>query len=426
MTQKQVYDKNANVFQDCDLIIVGGGIVGATLAAALQDSGLRVIIIEAQTLEQAAARQRAYNLSLLSGRIFEGIGVWGEILPKIAPYRNIRLSDGKYPGVVEFIPQDLGTEFLGYVAGHGVMLQALQRFLKTCDRIQWLCPAEVTDIHWEETGVTVAVQMEGEVKQLRSRLIVGADGAKSRVRERSRISTRGWKYWQSCLTFEIQHQHPCNDTAFERFWNTGPMGVLPLPGNRCQIVLTAPHATAKALKELDEESFLQELETRLGGVLGTVEIISDRLVFPVQLMQSDCYARSRLALVGDAAHCCHPVGGQGLNLGLRDAAALAQVLREAYEKEKDIGSLAVLQRYEKWRKGENLTILGFTDFLDRMFSNQWLPLIFLRRLGLWMLRYLQPVKVFALQLMTGLKGRTPELASNSQFAIRNSQLGNSC
>ncbi|MEM9543971.1 MAG: FAD-dependent hydroxylase [Cyanobacteria bacterium P01_E01_bin.42] len=408
MTKDQISESSLY----CDLIIVGGGIVGATLAAALKDSGLRVVIIEAQTLEQAAARRRAYNLSLLSGRIFEGIGVWDEILPQIAPYRKIRLSDGEYPRAVEFVPQDLRTKFLGYVAGHGVVLRVLQEFLKTSDRVQWLCSAEVTDIDRDEEGVTVAVRVGGEVKTLRSRLIVGADGAKSRVRERSRISTRGWKYWQSCLTFEIQHQHPSNDTAFECFWRTGPMGVLPLPENRCQIVLTAPHATAKALKELDEASFLEELETRLRGVLGKVEIVSDRLLFPVQLMQSDCYARSRLALVGDAAHCCHPVGGQGLNLGLRDAAALAQVLRGARQQGEDIGSLSVLRRYEKWRKGENLAILGFTDFLDRMFSNQWLPLIFLRRLGLWMLRYLQPMKVFALQLMTGLKGRAPKLAQN--------------
>ncbi|WP_204103168.1 MULTISPECIES: FAD-dependent hydroxylase [Spirulina sp. CCY15215] len=412
MTKKQIYDIGVNRAVDCDLIIVGGGIVGATFACALKDSGLRVIIIEAQTPEKAAARQRAYNLSLLSGRIFEGIGVWGQILPKIAQYRNIRLSDGEYPSVVEFVPADLGTEVLGYVAGHGVILSALQRFLKTCPSIQWLCPAEVIDIGWEDTGVTVEVQIEGKMRQLRSPLIIGADGAKSQVRSRSRISTRGWKYWQSCLTFEIQHQHPHNDTAFERFWNTGPMGVLPLPGNRCQIVLTAPHATAKALKDLDEVSFQQELETRMGGVLGKVEAIGDRFVFPVQLMQSENYTRSRLALIGDAAHCCHPVGGQGLNLGLRDAAALAQVLQEAHKLGEDIGSLPVLRRYEKWRKGENLTILGFTDFLDRMFSNQWLPLILLRRLGLWMLRYIQPLKVFALQLMTGLKGRTPELAKN--------------
>ncbi|MGK7925443.1 MAG: FAD-dependent hydroxylase [Spirulina sp.] len=412
MTKKPISAIKANFSTDCDLIIVGGGIVGATLACALKDSGLRVAIIEAQTLEKAAARQRAYNLSLLSGRIFAGIGVWEQILPHIAPYRKIRLSDGEYPGAVEFVPGDLGTEVLGYVAGHGVMLPALQKFLKTCSSIQWLCPAEVTDIQWQETGVTVEVRVAGEIRQLRSRLLVGADGAKSRVRERSRISTRGWKYWQSCLTFEIQHQHPGNDTAFERFWNTGPMGVLPLPGNRCQIVLTAPHATAKALKDLDEGSFLQELETRLGGVLGKVEIVSDRLLFPVQLMQSDAYTRSRLALIGDAAHCCHPVGGQGLNLGLRDAAALAQVLREAHKLGEDIGDRQVLQRYDRWRKGENFAILGFTDFLDRMFSNQWLPFILLRRLGLWMLRDIQPVKVFALQLMTGLKGRTPELAEN--------------
>ncbi|NEO28775.1 MAG: FAD-dependent hydroxylase, partial [Kamptonema sp. SIO4C4] len=132
--------------------------------------------------------------------------------------------------------------------------------------------------------------------------------------------------------------------------------------------------------------------------------------FPVQLMQSKQYTQSRLALVGDAAHCCHPVGGQGLNLGIRDASALAEVLQGAMQQGEDIGSLQVLQRYEQWRRGENWVILGFTDFLDRMFSNDWLPLMMSRRWGLWMLQNIQPVKQLALELMTGLKGRTPQLA----------------
>jgi 2-octaprenyl-6-methoxyphenol hydroxylase len=189
------------------------------------------------------------------------------------------------------------------------------------------------------------------------------------------------------------------------------MGVLPLPGNRCQVVWTAPHAEAKALKELDEKEFLAELEHRTGGELGHLELDGDRYLFPVQLMHSDRYTLPRLALIGDAAHCCHPVAGQGMNLGIRDAAAIAQILQTAHNSGEDIGDIRVLKRYERWRKTENLTILGFTDFLDRMFSNNFLPVVAIRRLGLWMLRRIHPVKKYALQLMTGLRGRHPELAS---------------
>ncbi len=241
-------------------------------------------------------------------------------------------------------------------------------------------------------------------------MVIGADGSRSHIRSLANITTRGWKYWQSCVAFTIKHTAPQNDIAFERFWSTGPMGVLPLPGNRCQIVWTNPHARAKTLKELDEAAFLQELQHYTGGLLGDLELVSDRVIFPVQLMQCDRYVKSRLALVGDAAHCCHPVGGQGLNLGIRDAATLAQLLIEAHNQGEDIGALQLLKRYESWRKQENLAILGFTDFLDRFFSNNWLPIVIVRRLGLWLMANVKPMKMFALKLMTGLKGKTPKLA----------------
>jgi 2-octaprenyl-6-methoxyphenol hydroxylase len=144
--------------------------------------------------------------------------------------------------------------------------------------------------------------------------------------------------------------------------------------------------------------------------MGKLELLGDRFIFQVQLMQSDRYARHRLALVGDAAHNCHPVGGQGLNLGIRDVAALAQVIQEAHQAGEDIGSLKVLKRYERWRKRENLVILGFTDLLDRMFSNHFLPLVLVRRLGLWIMQRVPLLKVFTLKLMIGLKGKTPKIA----------------
>ena len=394
---------------DFDLAIIGGGIVGATLAAALKGSGLKIAIIEAQSREQAAAKRQAYALSLLTGRILDTIGIWREILPNIGKFRQICLSDGSYRPTVQFQTQDLGTEFLGYVGEHHTILGTLQAFLTDCPNIHWLCPAEVAAVDYTDTGATVTVKQGETQYQVRAKLVVGADGARSPLRQWAGIQTRGWKYWQCCIAFTIKHNAPRNDIAFERFWHTGPMGILPLPGNRCQIVWTAPHAQAKALQELDETSFLAKLEERTGGLLGKLELAGERNLFPVQLMQSARYVQPRLALIGDAAHCCHPVGGQGLNLGIRDAAALAQVLQAAVERGEDIGDLHILRRYESWRKRENLTILAFTDFLNRLFSNNFLFLVLARRFGLLLLHYLAPARIYALQLMVGFRGRSPQL-----------------
>lgn len=399
---------------DFDLAIVGGGIVGATLACALKDSGLKLAIIESQPLSIAAAKRQAYNLSVASGRILDRIGVWEQILPQVTTYRQISLCDGKYPRIVEFHPEDLaltGTmpatkEGLGYVGEHCVLLTAMQEFLENCSHVTWFSPAEVVEVNYGSDRAEIKIQKQAdETLTIHTPLVVGADGAKSRIRQSAEISTKGWKYWQSCVAMTVETEKPHHNIAFERFWPSGPMGVLPLPGNRVQVVWTAPHEEAQSLRELDSREFLAKLEERTGGLLGKLELLSDRYLFPVQLMQSDRYARSRLALVGDAAHCCHPVGGQGLNMGIRDAAALASVLTTACQQGKDLGSIEVLKRYERWRKKENLLILGVTDFLDRMFSASWLPVVKIRRLGLWGLGTIPLFKCLALRVMTGLFGR---------------------
>ncbi len=395
---------------DCDIAIVGGGIVGTTLAAALKDSGLKIILIEARPPEVTTAKTQAYALSPLSSRIYQGMGIWQNIFPYIGKYQHISLTDADYPQQVKFETKDLPGEYLGYVAQHNVLITALHEYLVDCPNVTWLCPAEVINLTTDQDVSTLEVRVNGEQHLIKTKLVVGADGARSPIRHLAKIKTRGWKYWQSCVAFTIKHNAPQNNTAFERFWPTGPMGILPLPENHCQIVWTYPHAQAKALAELNESAFLAKLQTCIGGVLGDLELVSERLVFPVQLMQCDRYIKSRLALIGDAAHCCHPVGGQGLNMGIRDAASLAQVLQTAHEQGQDIGTVKVLKRYEGWRQRENLAILGFTDLLDRMFSNNWLPVVVLRRLGLWLMSYLQPLRIFALRLMTGLLGRTPKLA----------------
>ena len=393
-----------------DLIIVGGGIVGTTLAVALKNTGLNIAMIEERPLEVAASRRQAYALSLMSSRIFTGLGIWDKISPSIGKFRHIRLSDADYPIFVPFVVDELKTDYLGYVGEHQVILTALHNASQDCDRIEWLSPAKVLEVEYGGETATVTLEEAGQTRKITTKLVIGADGARSAIRQGAQIQTKGWKYWQSCVAFTIKHQLDRNDTAFERFWPTGPMGILPLQGNRCQIVWTNPHGEAKKLQEMPEAEFIKKLEAYTGGLLGKLELVSPRALFPVQLMQSDTYVKPRLALIGDAAHCCHPVGGQGLNLGIRDAAALAQVLKEAVEKQGDIGALSTLKSYEKWRRSENLAILGFTDFLDRLFSNNWPPIVVIRRLGLAMMRGFPPLKLFALQLMTGLKGRIPQLA----------------
>jgi 2-octaprenyl-6-methoxyphenol hydroxylase len=390
-----------------DLAIAGAGIAGLTLACALKDSGLRIALIEAKPKTAGLQQRRAYHLSLMTGRIFEGLGIWQNILPHITTFQQISLADADYPAIVNLCPEDLGMQNLGYVGEHCVLVRALLDALEDSDAVTWLCPAEVVGV---EYGASIATVQLADGKTIETKLLVAADGSRSPLRQQAGIKTRGWKYWQSCVTAVIRSEKPHESIAREHFWESGPFATLPLPGNRCQIVLTAPHEEAKAWANGAEAEFLAELERRYGGALGKLEMVGDRLLFPVQLMQSDRYVRSRLALVGDAAHCCHPVGGQGLNLGIRDVAALAQVLQGAQRRGQDLGSLAVLRRYERWRKLENLVILGFTDFLDRSFSSRWLPLVVVRRLGLRVMRAVRPLKYVALRLMTGMGGRRPDLA----------------
>jgi 2-octaprenyl-6-methoxyphenol hydroxylase len=394
----------------CDVAIVGGGIVGHTLALGLQQAGLQVILLEAQAESIAVAKGRAYALSILSGRIFQGLGIWQEVLPHFSQFAQIQISDADSPAIVHLLPQNLGTEVLGYAAGHGVLLNALQSKLESADNFNYLCPAQVDRVTYQADNCELAVTTSHGQILIRSALTVGADGAKSPLRQQAEISTKGWAYWQSCVTATIIPQHPHQNIAYERFWSDGPLGVLPLADGRVQIVWTAPHQQAQELVTMPIEQFIDRLQIATGNLLGKLTVDSSRFLFPVQLMQSDRYIQHRLALVGDAAHCCHPVAGQGMNLGIRDAAALAEILANAHEKGEDLGSPQVLKRYQNWRQPENWAILAFTDFLDRFFSTNFWPIVATRRIGLRLLENIPGGKHLSLRLMTGLAGRLPKIA----------------
>ena len=404
-----------------DVVIVGGGIVGAMLACSLLDSNLSVVVLEAKPLESGLANRRAYALTLLSADIFQGLGLWKSLRPQMMHFTQIALSDGNYPAIVKFLPQDMQRSDLGYVAEHRVILQGLYDRLRQGNNITWLAPAQVNRVHYppsdsSQTQAVVELTLpNAETLQIQTPLVVAADGANSPLRQAAGIPTWGWKYWQSCIGFTVKSDRPHDYIAYEKFCASGPFALLPLPDQRCQVVWTAPHSEAQALAQLSEPDFLDALTQRYGTHGGALQLETPRQVFPVRLMQGKRYVQHRLALVGDAAHCCHPVGGQGMNLGIRDAVALAEVILEAQQRGEDWGSLRVLQQYDRWRRWENGVILGFTDFLDRCFSNELWPIVILRRMGIQGLIHIPPLRYLALRLMTGQWGRKPKIAQSARL-----------
>jgi 2-octaprenyl-6-methoxyphenol hydroxylase len=422
---------------DYDVAIVGGGVVGTLAACLLQDSGLKVALIESARGSVAADRGQAYSINQLSMQIFAGLGIWPAIRPQVEAYRQVRLSDADSPGIVRFSPADLGSdhlrsdrlgaeslgaESLGYVAEHRVLLAELQNRLKRNAAIDWLCPAKVISRSVTPADPTsghpllistLNVELTDQVRPITAKLVIAADGARSPLRQAAGIKTIGWQYWQACVVALIKPEKFHDHIAYERFQTDGPFAILPLPDGICRIVWTAPKAEADRLVQLDRAAFLAALSQRYGDQMGKLELIGEPNVFPVQLSHSQHYVQPGLALIGDAAHCCHPVGGQGINLGIRDAAALAEVITTAHNNGEDFASLAVLQRYERWRQWENIVMLAFTDLLTRTFSHRIGPIVGVRRAGLWLMEDVQPLKSFALKLMLGLLGRVPEIARSA-------------
>ena len=396
--------------QNYDVVIVGGGIVGLTCACGLRTSGLRVAVIEAQSAEQAASRQRAYAFSPVSAEILKGLGLWEKVGPQLTGFQQVKLSDADYRKAITFRTQDGQSEAVYYSAEHTVLMAALQSAVQAADNIDYWCESEVADTEITAQQTQIRVDQGDRHYLFQTQLLVGADGSRSSVRDQSQIKTLGWKYWQSCITAVLEPEYSHANTAYEKFWPSGPFAILPLPNNRCQIVWTAPHAEAKALLALPKEQFLAELQARYGDQMGRLKLVNEPRMFPVQLMQSRAYVRPSVALIGDAAHCCHPVGGQGLNMGIRDATALAEIIQQAAQNGEDFSHLTILKRYERWRKTENWFTLSLTDFLNRAFSNRFLPLLIARRAGLWILDSIGPLKRLILRLMTGFFGKLPEKA----------------
>ena len=395
-----------------DVLVVGGGMVGAALVCACLGKGLRIALVETREPRRSwpagEVDLRVSALNRASQRVLTRLGAWDRILQLGAsPYREMRVWDAVGGGSIHFDSADLGEPDLGHIVENRVTQLSLWERLEGSDEVTLFCPAALSEI--ELTADAALVDLK-DGRRLSARLLVGADGRDSRVRGRVGIATQGWLYDQRAIVANVAVQEWHRETAWQRFLPTGPLAFLPLTDGRCSIVWSAIETRAEELLALEDADFRRELEAAIEGRLGAISDIGPRAAFPLRLQHAEHYVKPRLALIGDAAHAVHPLAGQGVNLGFLDVAALAAALDEALERRRDIGGLWTLRRYERARRGENMLMLGAMDGFKRMFSNSLPPLAALRSAGLSAVDRLTPAKQLFMRHALGLGESLPPLA----------------
>ena len=399
-----------------DIIIIGSGMVGGTLACALMEQGLRIALVEAGTVpvewtpENYDLRVSAFTRA--SEQIFRNIGVWDNIVVhRVSPFRQMRVWDGTGSGMIHFDCAELGEDILGYIIENSVIQNALFENVQKSKDIDVIHPVKPRSLSLNADEVILHLDND---QTLTSRLIIGADGNQSWVREQADIAYRGWSYGQKAVVCAVKTSKQHQETAWQRFMPDGPLAFLPLADHHCcSIVWSTTPEHADHLLSLDDASFIVELQKAFGETLGTIQSAGPRGAFPLNLRHAEEYTKSRLALIGDAAHMAHPLAGQGVNLGLLDAVTLAEVLIDANKAGKDIGALAVLRRYERWRKGNNMFMLAVMDGFKKLFGNNIPPVRWARNLGLSITNKATPLKNMIVYRAMGLGGDLPRLAKNT-------------
>ncbi|MBI3575184.1 MAG: UbiH/UbiF/VisC/COQ6 family ubiquinone biosynthesis hydroxylase [Gammaproteobacteria bacterium] len=394
-----------------DVLIVGGGMVGAALACALGNSSLKVALLD-RAPPPALDKdydQRVSAITLASQSLFENIGAWdGMVRRRVSPVREMQVWSEGGSGAIHFNAAEIGEPCLAWIIENRVIQTALVERLHQFTNVHYLCPVEVTDIALADNGTAITLK---DGRLLQARLLVGADGADSEVRRAAGIETQSLNLNQKGIVATVTTEKPHEQTARQRFLVTGPLAFLPLDEpHTCSIVWSADTARADQLLALDDTGFISELQKAFGESLGKIQTLGPRAAFLLALSHAKDYTAPHLALVGDAAHTVHPLAGQGVNLGFLDAATLAEVLLEAAANQKNIGTHAVLRRYERWRKGDNIAMVSITGGFRYLFSND-LPVVSqLRNWGLSLTDAATPVKNFIMRRASGLEGDLPKLA----------------
>jgi 2-octaprenyl-6-methoxyphenol hydroxylase len=401
-----------------DVAIVGGGLVGATLAVALARHGLEVAIIDRVDPAAMLGERfdgRASAVALSSQRLLAAIGVWDKVEAS-GPIREIRVSDGPSLFFLHYDHADLGTEPLGFMAENRVLRRALAQTLQDQGpRVRRLSPATAVGFSQEADDGVLSLD---DGRRVRARLVVAADGRDSAVRGFAGIPVTGWTYPQVGIVATIGHARAHDGIAHEHFLPAGPFAILPLPdapndagrvAHRSSLVWTERADAAAGYLRLPDDAFLAEIAQRVGGFLGPLHLIGRRFSHPLGLQFAARYVEKRLVLAGDAAHGIHPIAGQGLNLGWRDVAALTEILVDAQRLGLDLAHPTGLDRYERWRRADNLLMAGVTDILNRLFSNDVAPIKLARDLGLGMINNLPAVKKVLMRHAMGTVGDLPRL-----------------
>ncbi len=427
-----------------DVLIVGGGLVGMSLACALRGQALRVGLIEArpwrapEVAVSAAATTaqrvpdfdaRTVALSQGSQRIFAAMGLWEAIAAGgVMPIHRIHVSDRGHAGITRLDSAQQGVEALGYVVENRVLGAALGEALPKAmcrvlgdnsqagSNITLICPAQVDALVFEPDHVEVRYRQDKTHHTLRTRLLVAADGGDSTVRHLIGTGVRERPYGQTAIIANVITERAHEQVAYERFTDTGPLALLPTcgppgaEGRTSALVWTVRDAQSEEVMALDDASFLARLQARFGPRLGNFEQVSRRHAYPLSLLRAHEPREPRLVFIGNAAHTLHPVAGQGFNLGLRDVAALAEVLVDAVAQGRDPGGLSAVQAYLRWRRRDQWQVSTFTDLLVRTFSTRFLPLALARNLGLVALDLLPPAKRLLGRHAMGRIGPLPRLA----------------
>lgn len=398
---------------DYDLIISGGGMVGAMLAAALGHADLNIALLEGTPLERIQPSVeldcRVSAINRASQRMFASVGAWdGMTAWRVSPFRTMRVWDAAGFGQIHFDSADLGEPLLGWIIENRVIQSALLERAQQRPAVTLLNPVALESAE-ALAGNGWRVQLtDGRI--LTTRLLVGADGVQSKVRQLADIDVRGWDYDQKAIVANVRTAESHQETAWQRFLPTGPLAFLPLSDGRCSIVWAMAPESADELLALDDAEFAEALAAAFDQRLGAIGAVGSRGAFPLRLQHARAYVKPGLALMGDAAHVVHPLAGQGVNLGLLDAATLAEVLLDALVVGHDFSSIKTLRRYERRRKGDNLLMLGVMDGFKRLFGNTLPPVRLLRNLGLNLTDASGPLKNLIARRAMGLEGDLPRLA----------------
>ena len=402
--------------------------VGLLMACALGDTPLQVAVIDRRGEPPRLGDDfdlRVSAITLASRAIFESVGAWQDMeRRRIAPFREMRVWEGDIErfgnaphlhansvsgsGSLHFDSAEIGEPCLGYIIENGVIVTALLERLNTFTNVHYIAPAEVFEIEAHNEDIRVSL---GDQRTLAARLVIGAEGADSHVRRSAGIDTWGYGFNQQGIVATVTTRKPHWDTAWQVFLPSGPLALLPLPDPQCcSMVWSVDSPRAQVLMGLGDREFIGELHTAFGNALGDIRLLSSRLAFPLALSHAQAYVAPRIALIGDAAHVVHPLAGQGVNLGFLDAAALSEVLLDAYGRKRDIGSLRVLRRFERWRKGGNLTMLAVTGGFKELFGSTLPGVKTARNIGLNLTDAVTPVKNLIMNKASGLHGDLPRLA----------------